>query len=573
ARRHPAPGPEGSGAAALPAHHGPQGHRDPLPRHVVHVLPRGRGDGPADARGADGAGTAVPLGRAVQPARHDARHGDAAALRDADPVRLRQLHPAAADRRARRGVPAAQRVLLLAVPVRQPDGALQLPHPGRRRRLRLVRLRPAVRAALLPRRRCDAVVLRADRVRARHDPGRGQHGDDGRLPAGAGHDDVPDADLLLEHLRHLDPHPRRLPDPHRGAARAARRPPPGRARVRPRERRGDPVAAHVLVLRPPRGLHRGAAVLRHHHRDHPGVQPQAAVRLPADDLGDDRHHRAVGGGVGAPHVRHRRHPAGVLLVHDVPHRRADRDQVRQLDRHDVARQDHLRDADAVRGRLPGDVPVRWAHRRPARVPSAGLPPQRHLLRRRALPLRAVRHDRVLRLRRHLLLVPEDDGEVPRRDPREDPLLDDVRRVPPDVPGAPLAGPAGHAAPLRRLPAPGRLHGAELDLLGRRVPARDLHAAVPVERLPQLPVRPARHGGRPVGPRQLPGVGDDVAAPAPQLPRAAPDPLRAPGVRAALPAPRGALPGRGPRQPGHDRRARGPADQPRGRAGWGSQEPL
>ena len=42
-------------------------------------------------------------------------------------------------------------------------------------------------------------------------------------------------------------------------------------------------------------------------------------------------------GVGAPHVRHRRGAAAVLLVHDVPDRGADRGEVLQLDRHDVAR--------------------------------------------------------------------------------------------------------------------------------------------------------------------------------------------------------------------------------------------
>ena len=69
----------------------------------------------------------------------------------------------------------------------------------------------------------------------------------------------------------VDPGPARVPGPHRGAVRAGRRPAPRRARLRPGQRRRDPVAAPVLVLRPPRGLHRGAAVLRHRHRDHPGV--------------------------------------------------------------------------------------------------------------------------------------------------------------------------------------------------------------------------------------------------------------------------------------------------------------
>ena len=49
--------------------------------------------------------------RAVQPVLHDARHDHAADVRDADVRRLRQRDHAAADRRARRRVPAAERVL------------------------------------------------------------------------------------------------------------------------------------------------------------------------------------------------------------------------------------------------------------------------------------------------------------------------------------------------------------------------------------------------------------------------------------------------------------------------------
>ena len=52
---------------------------------------------------------------------------------------------------------------------------------------------------------------------------------------------------------------------------------------------------------------------------------------------------------------------------------------------------------------------------------------------------------------------------------------------------------------------------------------------------QLPLRPGGHRGRPVGLRQLAGVGHHLPAAAAQLHRAAPDPLRAAGVRAALPA--------------------------------------
>ena len=87
----------------------------------VGVLHGRRVDGAADALRARRAGFAVLVQRAVQPAVHHARHDHAAAVCDPDRVRLRQLHSAAADRRTRRGVPAAQRAQLLALPVRRAD--------------------------------------------------------------------------------------------------------------------------------------------------------------------------------------------------------------------------------------------------------------------------------------------------------------------------------------------------------------------------------------------------------------------------------------------------------------------
>ena len=68
--------------------------------------------------------------------------------------------------------------------------------------------------------------------------------------------------------------------------------------------RPAPVAAPVLVLRPPRGLHHGAAGVRDDLRDPAGIRPKADLRLQGDrglDGGDrvPRHAR-----VGAPHVRH-----------------------------------------------------------------------------------------------------------------------------------------------------------------------------------------------------------------------------------------------------------------------------
>jgi hypothetical protein len=69
-------------------------------------------------------------------------------LRDADPLRLRQLLRAADARRARYGLPTPERVLILGLPARRPLPLLELPpRPGARRRL--VRLRPADRPDLL----------------------------------------------------------------------------------------------------------------------------------------------------------------------------------------------------------------------------------------------------------------------------------------------------------------------------------------------------------------------------------------------------------------------------------------
>ena len=133
-------------------------------------------------------------------------------------------------------------------------------------------------------------------------------------------------------------------------------------------------------------------------------------------------------------------------------------------------------------RLPDHVPVRRPDRHHPGQPAAGLPRLRLLLRGRALPLRRVRHRGVRDVRRLLLLVAEDDRPDARRAARQGALLDAVRRLPHHVPGAALAGRRGHAAPLRRLPALRRVHHPQPGLDRRRVPARRLDAAVPLQRL-------------------------------------------------------------------------------------------
>ena len=92
--------------------------------------------------------------------------------------------------------------------------------------------------------------------------------------------------------------------------------------------------------------------------------------------------------------------AAVLLVHDVPDRGADRGEVLQLGRHDLARPADVRDADAVGrsaswstflfGGLTGIILA---------SPPLDFHAHRLLLRRRALPLRAVRHRGVRDVRR------------------------------------------------------------------------------------------------------------------------------------------------------------------------------
>ena len=111
----------------------------------------------------------------------------------------------------------------------------------------------------------------------------------------------------------------------------------------------------------------------------------------------------------------------------------------------------------------------------------------------------------------------------------------------------LAGQRGHAAPVRRLPADRRVHDAEHDLDDLLVRARRLDHPVPLQRGEVVEVRAAGAARRPLGPRQLAGVGDLVAAAAAQLRRDPADPLGAPGVRGALPAPARAAARRGARR--------------------------
>ena len=106
-----------------------------------------------------------------------------------------------------------------------------------------------------------------------------------------------------------------------------------------RRRRPGAVAARVLVLRPPGGVHPGAAGVRRGLADHPDVRAQAAVRLCVHGVRDLHHRVLVVHRLGAPHV-HRRHAHGrraVLHVRHHAHRRAHGREGVQLGFDDVAR--------------------------------------------------------------------------------------------------------------------------------------------------------------------------------------------------------------------------------------------
>ena len=184
---------------------------------------------------------------------------------------------------------------------------------------------PAGRAT----RRCRRADVLAERRRRRvdlprppHRPQlagrRGQLLRDDRQHARARHGLGPPAAVRLG-----DPDLRDPADPgaaghrRRGDA-AADRPPLRDALLRPEPGRlAAALAAPVLVLRAPRGLHHGAAGLRDHLRGPAGLRPQADLRLQGDRRVDRRHRVPRPARVGAPHVRDAEPDGRARLLHAV----------------------------------------------------------------------------------------------------------------------------------------------------------------------------------------------------------------------------------------------------------------
>ena len=186
------------------------------------------------------------------------------------------------DRRARHGVPATQRAVVLAAHAWAPIvfyGSLLFSPAGGR----LDELRPALGHRLLAERRHRRLDLPDPPHRHQLDPRRDQLLRDDRQHARARHGLVAPAALLLDDPDPVGPAHPRLPDDRRRGHDAADRPPLRDQLLRPdRGRLAAALAAPLLVLRPPRGLHHDPARLRDHLRDPPGVRPQADLRLQGD---------------------------------------------------------------------------------------------------------------------------------------------------------------------------------------------------------------------------------------------------------------------------------------------------
>ena len=114
--------------------------------------------------------------------------------------------------------------------------------------------------------------------------------------AGAGHDAVPDAARHLVAVHHRHPAAAGAAGADLGGGDAALRPHARHQLVRPGgRRRAAALAAPLLVLRAPRGLHPDPARDGHRLGDPVGVLAQADLRLPRDGVLDDRASRSCPG--------------------------------------------------------------------------------------------------------------------------------------------------------------------------------------------------------------------------------------------------------------------------------------
>src|SRR5258706_161409 len=248
-----------------------------LSLHIPLLLHRRRPRVGADPLAARRPEQARPVGRSVQPDVHDARHDHDLPRDHAAVGRVLQLPHPAPDRRARRRLSAAQRVQLLGVSVRR-DLHERLVVRRRRAEWRLVRVRAAHHHAVLT--RPQHRLLGAGPSDPRHQlPGRGvQLHHHHRQHACARHEPDAHADVHMERIRGAVPSHTRVPRHHDRARLPPVRPLLRHAVLRDRRGSGSPaLAAPVLGVRPPRGVHPQPAGVRADVADHPYLLAQANI--------------------------------------------------------------------------------------------------------------------------------------------------------------------------------------------------------------------------------------------------------------------------------------------------------
>ena len=434
----------------LQVHARPQGRGHPVPVRHDRLLPDRRPVRHGHQERAAVADLPPHRPRAVPDGGRRARHDDDDDDVLGHPRAVRPVLRPAADRVQAGRVPAARGPRLLAHPGRLRHPAFR--HPVRRVPDRLDRLRAAGHPG-------DAghgrVLLRVRPDGHLDDPGRLQHDRHRHQLPGARHALEPAPDVRLVDVHGLVP-------PGAGGAGAGGRvlhgahgpDLPDRVLHQPARRFQLPVRGPVLVLRPSRGVHPGAAWLRRHFRGGLGVLPQAAIRL------QDRRGRDARRGhpqllrLAAPPVRQRHQPGHAAAVHADHGAHLDPDRVHLPGRHgDVLEgEDPVLHPDAVRAGLLLQLPDRRHQRRVPVGRARGHDRARLLLRDGALPLHD--HGRPdLRVHgRHLLLAAEDDRVQAEREAGQGPFLDHVHLLQLDLPAVVRARSDGHAAPRVRVRA-------------------------------------------------------------------------------------------------------------------------
>ncbi|KAF1854180.1 hypothetical protein Lal_00014433 [Lupinus albus] len=400
------------------------------------------------------------------PVRHHARndHGDLPA-HGAVPGRLRQLPDPADAGRARHGVSVSEHAQLLGVSAGRAGAGGELFRTRRAHRCGLDVVSaagdPAGHAGHRMGHRADAGVAR-DLHRGGHH-GRAELRDHHAAGAHAGHDAHAHAAHGVGHLYGNSARAAGVSSAVRVGHHDAARQDAGHqllragggvdgAAAQAQRRQPAAVPAPVLVLRPPRGLHRRAARLRHRVGPHQHACAQEHLRLPDDGVGHPHHRCAVLCRLGSPHVRGGHEPVLRLLLchHHADHRHPDRAQGLQLGADTVAGRHPPDRTDAVRHRLHQHVRDRWVDGAVPRQRQRRHSAVQHVLRGCAFPHGDGRLADPGGVWRALSLVSEGDGPHAERHAGARAFLDHLHRHVPDLLPDALPGRAGHAAPVLRL---------------------------------------------------------------------------------------------------------------------------